>query len=96
MNQLQLDVLFIQETFKEPPNGFTQEAFNFDQGQDMLLSSIQTSTKVEGVQFRIASRLESFVLEAFCLKSHIMEILTIKIHQTILVPDGRSTNEIQQ
>ena len=100
MDQLQLDAAFIQETLREPPNGFTDQEIQFRPTVGHFIFEYTNINKRLEVQFRIASHLEPFVLEQFRQKSDIVEMLAIKIHRIILVgayvPDGRSRDGILQ
>lgn len=100
MDQLQLDVVFIQETFREPPRDSSEEEIQFLSRAGYAVIEYTNANKRRGIQFRIASHLEPFVLEPFCLKSETIEVLTIQIHETLLIgsyiPDGRNPDGIQR
>jgi hypothetical protein len=53
-----------------------------------------------GIQFRVASYLEPVLLQSFCQKSEILEILAIQVQSMIFlgtyIPDGRSPEGIKE
>jgi hypothetical protein len=62
MNQLRLDAVFIQATFQEPPKRFTDQEIQFRSRAGYVVVEYTNINKRRGVQFRIASQVQSFVL----------------------------------
>jgi len=70
MDQLQLDIVLIQDTFRELLEVLLMKRYS------CALVEYSNTNKRSG--FRIASDLEPFLLEQLCLKSESMKVLTSK------------------
>lgn len=60
---------YIQESFREPPRCSGDEEIQFLSRVGHFLIEHSNANKRRGIQFRISSHLEPFVVELFCLKS---------------------------
>jgi exonuclease III len=100
MDQLQLDLVFIQETFRQPSQSSDTRSVQFMSRAGYPILEYVNPNQRRGIQFRVASYLEPAILQSFCQKSEILEILAIQFQKTIFlgtyIADGRSPEGIKQ
>ena len=100
MDRLHLDLVFLQETWKEPPQGSSESKAQFISRAGYSIIEYTNSNQRRGIQFRVAARLEPFLHQEHCHKLPFLEILTIQVCDMVFVgtyiPDGRTLEGIQQ
>jgi exonuclease III len=100
MDQLQLDLVFIQETFRQLSQGSDTQSVQFISRAGYPILEYVNPNQRRGIQFRVAWYLEPVLLQSFCQKSEILESLAIQVQKMIFlgayIPDGRSPEGIKQ
>jgi hypothetical protein len=85
MDRLHLDLVFLQETWKEPPQGSSESRAQFISRTGYLIIDYTNSNQRRGVQFRVAARLEPFLHQEHFHKLPLSQILTIQVCDTVFV-----------
>jgi len=100
MDRLHLDLVFREETWKQPPQGSSESKAQFISRAGCSIIEYTNSNQRRGIQFRVAARLEPFLHHERCHKLPFVEILTIQVYDMVFegtyTPDGRTLVGIQQ
>jgi len=95
-----LGLFFLQQTWKEPPQGSSESKTQFISRAGYSIIEYTNSNQRRGIQFRVAARLEPFLHQEHCHKLPFVEILTIQVCDMVFVrtyiPDGRTLEGIQK
>ena len=83
MDQLQSDLVFIQETFRQPSQGSDSQSVQFISRAGYSILEYVTPNQRRGIHFRLASYMEPLLPKSFCQKSEILEILAIQVQEMI-------------
>jgi hypothetical protein len=100
MGPFQFDLVFIQETFLQPPQGSdTKSAWFISRATYSILESVNSNQR-RGIQFRVPSYLIPLLLQSCCKKSSLLEIPATQVQKMIFLGtytlDGRSPGRIRQ
>ena len=79
MDQLQLDLVFLQETWQEPPQGSSESEAQFIFCAQYAIIEYTKSNQRRGIQFRVTAHLKPLLLKEHSHKSPSVEILTIQV-----------------
>ena len=94
MDKLQLDVIFLSETFRAPPEDSTSQ-IEFRSRAGFCTIEMTNANRRRGIQFRVRSHLEPLVTPILCFKDTHVEILSITIRGLLIIgvyaPDGKET-----
>jgi len=94
MDKLQLDVIFLSETFRASPENSTSQ-IDFRSRACFCTSDMTNANRRRGIQFRVRSHLDALVTPILCFKDSHVEILSITIPGLLIMgvyaPDGKLT-----
>jgi len=68
MDRLHWDLVFLQETRKEPPHGSSESGAQFISRAGYSIIEYTNSNQRRGIQFRVTPRLEPFLHQEHCHK----------------------------
>jgi len=93
-DKLQLDVIFLSETFRASPENSTSQ-IEFRSRAGFCTIERTNANRRRGIQFRVRSHLEPLVTPILCFKDSHVEILSITIRGLVIIgiyaPDGKET-----
>ena len=100
MDELELDVVFIQETLRQSSQGSHSQSVQCISRAGYSILEYVNPNQRRGTQFRVPSYLKPLLLQFFWRKSEIPEILTIQVQEIIFlatyISDGGSPEGIKQ
>ena len=94
MDKLQLDVIFLSETFRASPENSSSQ-IDFRSRAGFCTIEMTNANRRRGIQFRVRSHLEPLLTPILCFKDSHVEILSITIRGLLIIgvyaPDGKET-----
>jgi exonuclease III len=94
MNKLQLDVIFLSETFRASPENFSSQ-IEFLSRAGFCAIEMTNADRRRGIQFRVRSHFDPLLNPTLCFKDSHVEILSITIRGLMIIgvhaPDGKET-----
>jgi hypothetical protein len=84
-DQLRLDVVFLQETFKAPPLSTPESEIIMYSRAGAACIEYANENRRRGIQFRVRTDLEPLVIRDGCLKTADAEIITISVQGIVFI-----------